>query len=243
MMKALTYLTPLLLVSSGLGGPVSAEEPLAAERAVPTKADPNALRKAGYHPLFDGQSLTGWRKVGGTGHFRAEGGTIVGFGQNIRGNTFLRTKKTYADFILIFEFRFEDPAANSGVQFRSQQRSGQGRVFGYQCEHDNNRARAYTAGVYDEARRGWLYPGEFSEAGIDTAFSVQGRDLIRWDGWNTIVIRCRGRHIETWLNGVPRADFKDNSEEHFTAKGFFALQVHGGKSADIRWRNLFVKEL
>lgn len=225
----------LLLVTAVLAVAEEANPPLAIE--------PEALREAGYRSLFDGTSLTGWRKAGGTGEFKAENGVIVGFGQNIRGNTFLCTEKSYSDFVLLFEFRFVDPSGNSGCQFRSAQRDGNGRVFGYQCEHDNNRNRSYTAGVYDEARRGWLFPGHFSEEGSADAFSEQGRDLFKWDDWNTIVIRCHGKRIQTWLNGVARADFEDVDEENFTAEGFVALQVHGGKSSHVEWRNLFIKEL
>ncbi len=213
------------------------------ESTVPRRVDPPALLEAGYKPLFDGKSLDGWRKAGGTGQFKVEDGAIVGFGKNIRGNTFLCTGKTYSDFVLVFEFQFVDPAGNSGCQFRSNQRGGNGRVFGYQCEHDNNRNRSYTAGVYDESRRGWLFPGKLSHKDAAQRFSATGREVFRWDDWNTIVIRCKGRLIQTWLNGIPRADFEDHDEEHFTAKGFIALQVHGGRSSHVRWRNLYLREL
>ena len=45
--------------------------------------------------LFNGKDLTGWKKVGGNGEYKIEDGCIVGFGENIKGNTFLRTEKTY----------------------------------------------------------------------------------------------------------------------------------------------------
>ena len=48
---------------------------------------------------------------------------------------------------------------NSGVQLRSHSRKDyqNGRVHGYQFEIDPS-PRAWTGGIYDEARRGWLYP-------------------------------------------------------------------------------------
>lgn len=217
--------------------------PLAAPEEVPSATDAEALAKAGFQSLFDGSSLKGWRKAGGTGQFKVESGAIVGFGKNIRGNTFLCTEKTYGDFIFVFQFQFVDPSGNSGCQFRSAQRQGNGRVFGYQCEHDNNKNRSFTAGVYDEARRGWLYPGKLSPKGAKSKFTSQGKEVFKWDDWNTITIRCQGNHIQTWLNGVPRADFKDTDEKNFTKEGFIGLQVHGGKSAHVRWRNLYLKAL
>lgn len=209
-------------------------------------ADPLSLLQNGYLSLFDGTTLRGWRKAGGTGRFKAENGAIVGYGKNIRGNTFLRTEETYGDFILVFEFQFINRSGNSGCQFRSRQRHTTGRVFGYQCEHDNNEKRSFTAGIYDEARRGWLFPGEFSTGNTtrtEATFSSRGRELFRWTEWNTIVIKCHGRRIQTWLNGVARADFADNDEAHYTPDGFIALQVHGGKSAHMKWRRLYLRRL
>lgn len=232
----LLFLTPLL--AAGTEADTSSD--------VPSTADPDILLKAGFSPLFDGRSLNGWRKAGGTGKYKVEDGAIVGYGRNIRGNTFLCTEKNYRDFIFVFQFQFADPSGNSGCQFRSQQRNGKGRVFGYQCEHDNNRNRSYTAGIYDEARRGWLFPGKFTlkrgkEAGKE--FTTRGQESFKWDDWNTIVIKCRGNHIQTWLNGIARADFRDTDKEHFTPEGFIGLQVHGGKSAHVKWRRLYLKEL
>lgn len=209
----------------------------------PFGADTATLLQDGYISLFDGRTLTGWRKAGGTGKYKVEDGAIVGHGKNIRGNTFLCTNETYRDFILTFQFQFVDRSGNSGCQFRSQQRNKTGRVFGYQCEHDNNDKRSYTAGIYDEARRGWLFPGKFTTGNAASTFSLRGRELFRWKDWNTIVIKCDGKRIQTWLNGVSRADFEDKDESHFTPEGFIALQVHGGKSAHVKWRRLYLRKL
>lgn len=198
--------------------------------------------------LFDGKTLKGWKSVGGNGQYKVEDGCIVGFGKNIRGNTFLRTEKTYGDFELTYEFKFDDRSGNSGLMFRAKQKpseNGNGRVYGYQCEGDNGHARSWTAGLFDEARRGWLYPHKTSaeDAEKRKAFTKQGQRLFKWDDWNTIVIRCKGNHIQTWLNGEKRVDFIDKDSKHDTREGFFGLQVHGGKSCNVRWRNLRLKQL
>ena len=57
------------------------------------------------------------------------------------------------------------------------------------------------------------------------------------------MIKCKGNHIETYLNGEKRADFTDTDKKNADLKGFFALQVHGGPSGDLLWRNLYLKEL
>jgi hypothetical protein len=196
----------------------------------------------GFTALFNGKDLTGWKKVNGTGEFRIEGDSIVGFGENIRANTFLITENTYTDFDFRFEMKFDDLSGNSGMMFRGLQKPGDdGRVFGYQCEHDNGKARAWTAGLYDEARRGWLFPAKNDKA-AGSAFTEQGQKIKKWDDWNEIRIVCQGNHIQIWLNGEPRVDYKDEGQDA-TPQGFFGLQVHGGKSCKVRWRNLRVKTL
>ena len=241
-MKHITILLALVLSSAlSFGHQCKTHDPL------PDPTDAAALKKSGFKPIFNGKDTTGWKKVGGSASYEVKDGAIRGFGENIKGNTFLRTEKTYSDFVFVFQMKMVDRNGNSGCQFRSNQRDGNGRVFGYQCEHDNfkNGKRAWTAGVYDEARRGWLYPGKAGggDEATKKAFTEQGVKLFKWDDWNTIVIRCEGHHIQTWLNGEKRADFIDKDEEHFTPEGFIGLQVHGGKSGDILWRNIYLKEL
>lgn len=196
----------------------------------------------GFTELFNGKDFAGWKKVNGNGEFRIAGGEIIGFGENVKSNTFMRTEKTYKDFDFRFEMKFDDLTGNSGMMFRGLQKEGEdGRVHGYQCEHDNGKARAWTAGLYDEARRGWLFPKQ-GDKSAEAAFTKQGGEIIKWTDWNEIRILCKGRHIQIWLNGEERVDYTDEGKE-FTPEGFFALQVHSGKSCKVRWRNLRIQEL
>lgn len=197
--------------------------------------------ESGFVPLFDGQTLNGWHVVGGTGQYRVEEGQIVGYGEDIKGNTFLRTDRTYRNFDLRFSFKLEE--GNSGVMFRAQQRPGEnGRVFGYQCEHDHRPVRSWTGGLYDEARRLWLQPHSTDPRG-QAAFTAQGESLIRWGEWNDVRILTQDRAIKIWLNGVLRVDFVDTDDTHFTPEGFFGLQVHSGAKSLVAWRDMRVKEL
>lgn len=215
---------------------------------LPVQSDPTALREAGFKAIFNGKDLAGWKKVGGSASYEVKDGAIRGFGKDIKGNTFLRSEEEFGDFILTFQFKFLDKSGNSGCMFRAFQKGEKkdGRVTGYQCEHDNFKTpqRAWTAGIYDEARRGWLYPGgKAATAEMKKAFTEQGDRLFDWEGWNTIVIKCQGKHLQTFLNGELRADFTDPDEKNADLKGFIAFQVHGGKSGDILWRHVYLKKL
>ena len=208
-----------------------------------------ASAQEGFKPLFNGKDFSGWTVVNGNGQFTIDGDCIVGAGENVKSNTFLRTDKTYKNFDFTFEMKFDDLSGNSGMMFRGLQKEGKdGRVHGYQCEHDNGKARAWTAGLYDEARRGWLSPAKIDkkskpeQIALAKAFTEQGQKIFRWTDWNQVRIRCEGNHIQIWLNDEVRVDYKDEAPE-FTPEGFFALQVHSGKSCKVRWRKLIIKEL
>ena len=146
-------------------------------------------------------------------------------------NSFLCTKKDYADFILEFEFRIDDDL-NSGVQLRSHSLKSymNGRVHGYQFEIDPS-PRAWTGGLYDEARRAWLYPLTKNPA---------AQPAFKKGVWNQARVEAIGKSIRTWVNGIACADLFDDAD----LSGFIALQVHGiGKDQSkegktVAWRNI-----
>src|SRR5436190_23399930 len=85
--------------------------------------------------LFDGKTLDGWKKLGGTADYKVENGMIVGSTVANSPNTFLCTEKEYGDFILELEVKLDDTTSNSGVQLRSHfsdtVNNGKGGVYGY----------------------------------------------------------------------------------------------------------------
>ena len=211
-----------------------------------------------WKPLFDGESIDGWVKRGGKASYKVEDGAIVGTSTLNTPNTFLCTPRDYSDFILEYEFKV-DPGLNSGVQIRTQQfdkpveiqwggkaiKVPAGRVHGYQIEIDPDPARKrwWSAGIYEEAGRGWLYPGILG--GNEKQFTESGAGIFKQNDWNKVRVEAIGDRIRTTLNGEPRADIRDPR----VASGFIGLQVHGigkDKSKDgtqVRWRNLRIQEV
>ncbi len=185
-----------------------------------------------WESLFNGKDLTGWVKRGGEAKYKVEDNMIVGITGANTPNTFLCTKKKYSNFILEVEFLVDD-RMNSGIQIRSNSLDSyrNGRVHGYQVEIDPS-ARAWTAGIYDEARRGWLYDLRNNEA---------ARKSFKHNVWNKLHIEAIGNNIRTWLNGVPAANLIDS----LTDEGFIALQVHQMKTAGVKvkWKNIRIMDL
>ncbi|WP_236975697.1 3-keto-disaccharide hydrolase [Membranihabitans maritimus] len=180
--------------------------------------------------LFNGQNFDGWTQLNGEAEYKIDGDEIVGISKLNTPNSFMTTDKLYSDFILEFEVKV-DPSLNSGVQFRSNSfdEYRDGRVHGYQCEIDPS-SRAYSGGVYDEGRRGWLYP---------LARNEEGRKAFNVGGWNKYRIEAIGPSIRIWVNGVQTTNLLDD----MTSEGFIGLQVHGiGREEqagnEIRWKNI-----
>lgn len=170
--------------------------------------------------LFDGATLAGWRVLGDA-RYTVDDGCILGeVGGG--GQSFLVTERSFGDFVLELELVNELPG-NSGVQVRSHVREN-GQLYGYQIEVDPS-PRAWSGGLYDEARRGWLDDLE----GDDVA-----RAAFRDGEWNHYRIECRGAWIRAWVNGVPTADYLDALD----LEGVIGLQVHSGNNTRMRWRDL-----
>lgn len=184
-------------------------------------------------PLFNGKNLNGWKQLNGEAKYEVRDGEIIGTTVHGQPNSFLVTEQLFGDFVLELEFRL-DAAMNSGIQFRSESKPEyqNGRVHGYQMEIDPS-PRAWTGGIYDEARRDWLYPLEYNP---------EGKKAYKQGEWNLCRIECIGNVIRTWVNGIPTGHIVDD----VTAKGFVALQVHSiDKKEDegktIRWRNIRIQ--
>jgi hypothetical protein len=206
-----------------------------------------------WHLLFNGRDLAGWKQHGGKAQYTVEGDEIVGTSVLNTPNSFLCTEQEYQDFVLEIDFKV-DPPLNSGIQIRSHvfdepttfTKTGAdgkpttgtipaGRVHGYQVEIDPS-PRAWTGGIYDEGRRGWLF---------DLTKNDAARQAFRQNEWNHFRIECRGDSIRTWLNDVAAADLHDQ----MTPRGFICLQVHGignetaNAGKQVRWRNIRLRDL
>jgi hypothetical protein len=190
----------------------------------------HSFAQAKWKDLFNGTDLKGWVKRNGDADYKIVNKAIVGVSQMNTPNTFLCTEETYGDFVLEMDVKV-DPGLNSGIQIRSLSDPSimNGRVHGYQVEIDPG-DRAWSGGIFDESRMGWLYP---------LAINPQGQKAFHVGQWNRYHIEAIGPRLRTWINGIPCANLLDSQ----TARGLIALQVHQIKKEEqkgltVQWRNI-----
>ena len=209
-----------------------------------------AAEDEGWVEMIQGNSKAGWTQLNGQADYQIQDGVVIGTTKFGEPNSFLATDKMYGDFILEYEVMVHD-SLNSGVQIRSHQyendstfmtknsegeiverKREKGRVHGYQIEIDPSE-RAYSGGIYDEARRGWLK---------DLSDNPEAREAFKNGEWNQYRVEAIGDTIRTFINGVPAAEIVDTVD----ASGFIALQVHAThheEPMEVKWRNIRIKEM
>ncbi|MCY2960025.1 MAG: DUF1080 domain-containing protein [Planctomycetota bacterium] len=194
--------------------------------------------------LFNGHDLSGWHAdvPGSDGQtnvppsFVARGGMLVSLGSP-EGH--LITDASYRDYRLVVEYRWAGEPGNCGVLVHA---STPRRLYGMfpqsiECQmHVGNAGDFWCIGedisVPDmEARRG---PKE--QWGVDG--DKRRRILNLTDGsekppgeWNQMVIECRGRSIDVWVNG----ELVNRGTDCTADSGQIALQAEG---APVEFRKL-----
>jgi hypothetical protein len=196
--------------------------PTSARTDEPSKSD-------NFVPLFDGKTLEGWD--GDKSVFRVEDGAIVGgsLKKALSHNEFLTFKKEFGDFELRLKVKLTGAdSANGGIQIRSRRIPNNHEMSGYQADMGQH----YWASLYDESRRNKTLAAPDPE--------VLNKVLKRND-WNDYVIRCQGRHIRLWLNGMKTVDYTE-PDEKLEQKGLIGLQIHGGPASEAWYKEIEISE-
>ena len=200
---------------------------------------PLFLILAGLHaaeiPLMDGRTFRGWE--GDTNQtWRIEAGAFTGgsLEQKVPRNEFLRTRRSFTNFVLRVQFKLIGTPAggfvNGGVQIRSQPATNPpNEMVGYQCDM----GEGWWGALYDESRRNKVLVKPDPKA-VEKA--------LRKDDWNHYVIRCEGRRIRSSINGVDMIDYTE-PDESIPQFGLIGLQIHGGGPTVVSYKDILIEEL
>jgi hypothetical protein len=184
----------------------------------------------GWHSLFDGRGLDGWRASDAPGSFSVKDGAIVVRGP--RSHLFYVGPVGNHDFA-DFELRLEVktfPKANSGVYFHTQWQETGWPSKGYEVQVNNSHG--------DPSRTGGLW-------GVQDYMQVAVPD----GRWFTLAIQVQGRRVTTRIDGQPIVDYteepnpprKKGLEQRLLGSGTFALQGHDPES-EVWYRRVRVRK-
>ena len=214
----------------------------------------------GWISLFDGKSLAGWRVAARPADVEKnywsvqdQAITIDSRGRAKHDYVGLLTDQEVSDFDLKMKIRsFRESGGNSGVQVRSRYDWESYWLDGPQV--DINPPGPFRNGlIYDETRgvRHWIFP---VLPGSQIA-PEQGAKNWKWkhsdegDGWNDLLIECRGARIRSTVNGILVADYDGagflddeiHKRRNVGLTGHIGLQLHIGDDVYIQYKDILVR--
>ena len=190
-------------------------------------SETHTVEDSSYVTLFNGRNLDGW-VIENNGNFSVRDGKIL----IDHGTGWLRSEKTFADFVFKMDFRFLEKEANSGIFVRTGPTSSAEETgwpdngYQVQCKDiitgDNPLATMIPYGAPP-------FEHESDLEALARAYRPTGQ-------WNHYEITCRGETLSVKLNGVlitTAANIK-NTSGHIGIQGELGL---------LEFRNIRVRHL
>jgi hypothetical protein len=225
----------LATLTSGAPAPTPAELTTAEEKA------------AGWRPLFDGHSLTGWRLYG------KPAGTTIGPGWRVENGILkkiagiktgdLITEQTFDNFELSWEWRIEKDG-NNGIKYLVTEKRPGAPGHEYQMIDDDS---PKWASLHAESKTASFY--EVLPPAADRPLNPAGQ-------WNRSRVVVRGQLVEHWLNdrlvlayelgspavkaGIAKSKFAKHPDFGQKLRGHIMLTDHGDAA---EFRALKLREL
>lgn len=208
------------------------EERLLAVDLLKRLAGPSATKEL-FTPLLDAKTFAGWE--GNRQVFRIENGCVVGgsLKKPLAHNEFLCTTKEFGDFELTLKCKLLGTRANGGIQIRSRRIPNHHEMSGYQADMGEAWELPIWGCLYDESRRNRILAGLPPD---------QRAKFVKLEDWNDYLIRCKGPHIQLWLNGQKTVDYTE-PDPSISQKGFIGLQIHGGGPSEAWYKDLAIRPL
>ena len=223
-------------------------------------------QKDEWEQLFNGKDLSGWTvkcqpKDADKKFWTVEDGAIScnSLDMGDHGYYWLVSDREFKDFELHLKFQaYTYSPGNSGLQFRSRYdtKIEGGWLNGPQVDIHPLKAMPWRTGlIYDETyeEKRWIYPSlpnwempeEYKPDEYIMKYSEDG------DGWNELILICKGMNIKTIVNGIVRTDWDatgvlDNEyhkKRNVGESGHFAFQLHDGDKLKIKYKDIRIKEL
>lgn len=209
---------------------------------------------AGWELLFDGTTLTGWKRYGADSIgplWSVQDGVLVcngtglGEGSGAMGGS-LMTLKQYGNFELTLDWKIT-PGGNSGILYHVVEKP--------EYKYDYETGPEYQ--VVDDG--GWtdsLQDAQKAGSNYDMHPAIANKKLMPVGEWNSAKIVYHNGHVEHWLNGEKVVEFQEGDADYQqryknskwveypgwnkSKTGSISLQDHG---APVYFRNIKIREL
>lgn len=171
-----------------------------------------------WESLFNGENFDGWTIIEQPIDVKIVDGSMqIHMTQHTARHSFIRTNKTYKNFIFEVDFK-RNLNMDSGILFRSEATpdTAFSALFGYMVKVDPSSTRLWTGGVFLDYGNGitWLHSLE----GVSRARHAEKEE----GEWNHLRIEAIGEEIKIWLNNIPVVHMLDDKYK----KGYIALKAH-----------------
>ena len=200
-------------------------------------SDTAAVAAAEAQPIFNGKDLSGWVNVNtAPDTFTAKNGMIVCTG---KPNGFLRTEKTYVNFVLEMEWQHRVPKGNAGLFVWAEPKEADGVPFPKSIEvqiMDGVETPNYTSqGDVFSIHGAKMTPDRPHPAGWERCLPSERRTKPAGE-WNHYRVTCRDGVLKLEINGREVSGGYDISPR----TGHICLEAEG---TEVWFRNLTVLEL
>lgn len=185
-----------------------------------------AATEPAFAPLFNGRDLTHFKSKGAAAFWRVENGVLVGENDAAQKGHMLWTEKSYGDFVLEFDVRWQATTprgVDTGIEMRDPHLQLQLGISG--SLRVDMSGSFYTGGkpAYPEA-------GQARDA----------KKLMRPEGeWNTFRIQAKGNTFTCWINGTQASEYTD---ARFSGPAPLGFQIHPGVVMKCEYRNIRIAE-
>lgn len=212
--------------------------------------------------IFDGKTLKGWHTQGDPDVWSVQDGAIVGEANRPSPYAYLVSDKSFENFELTVQMRYETNSGNSGVFFWSTfppQCSKCDHIDGSLPEDSMQMAcpkdgqvepiplpkRVNIYGVQAEFappnnNTGAVYDSRVGKWANPDQLTENLQKQHKFGEWNEMRIIAQGRSVKVYLNGVLTSDIPDYD---FPKGGHIALQLHSGDVVRVRFKDLKLRTL
>lgn len=187
-----------------------------ATAALAVRAEDGALK-----PVFNGKDLAGWAVPEPNPFWRVEGGVLTGENDEKQKGSVLYTVKSYKDFILEAEVRWNGEI-DSGYFCRKPE-------LQMQIGVSRSLKKDLTCSFYTGGRE------KYPESG-------QAKDLsgLKAGDWNVIRLQAKGDVFTVWLNGRKVSEY---TTDKYPGAAPVGLQIHPGLKMRVDFRNVRMQEM